>query len=994
MNCVLPVFRSSFSLLYGTAAPEEIVQALNRHGYPAFLLADKNNLYGCYDIYSAAMEIGIKPIIGVFLTTAIGELTLICQNHDGFKNLSRLVTEYQLHCPPSIEVIDRYKEHLICLADKMEHAEKLKRIFRHRFYIRIGYNRPAKKYHLAQKAGYRTAACPPVSFLQKSDYETHRLLRAIEGGYLLDNIPPSLTAGKEEYLKSKKWYNDFFESFPMAIDGSREIIDRSHLLFPERKNILPNIPINGNHLEKLKNDALTGLKKRVGNRSGFYFARLEYELSVIQKTGFVDYFLIVGDIVRHCRQQDIAAVGRGSAAGSLVSYSLGITQVDPVKENLYFERFLNEARSDCPDIDLDIDWRYRDNVLDYIYKKYGDKHVAMLATYTRFRPRLAIRETARALGFSPDEINILTRTLPRMIMGNRIDQFEAFPPETTGKPGQNRCREILQMAKRLTGLPRHLGIHAGGVVITPEPLTDSVPLERATEGLVVTQCDMYQAEKIGLVKIDILGQRGLAVIADCHREIRKLKGDNFNVPENDEKTFQLLRSGKTIGVFQIESPGLRALLRDLVPKELNDITLALALIRPGASESGMKKLFLQRFHGKEITTYPHRKLAGILKETFGVFIFQEQVILAAQKIAGFNLPESDLLRRAITKKRKKQEQRKLEKRFLDGARRNGVDRKTAASILKQLRQFASFGFCKAHATTYGFLALQSAYFKANYPAVFHTAVLRNGGGYYPSAVYVAEARRLGVPVMPPDLNHSKKHDALRGSRIYLGLKRIHNITRKVLDQIEQNRPFSGLADFISRVEISEHETEQLIRVGFFDSLETSRAKLFWMYRLSSHKGKHSRSDLFGDNVFIPEIKTLPSLKQINRYEIFMAEKNILKLSASFHPLTLFTGFKNADLNDIFNCPDKTAISISGWRADIKRIKTRSGRRMVFLTFETLDDTFEVILFPNTYVIYSKTIRSFRYLQVEGVLNREDGSPVIVAKKISPALTGLKEVQYI
>lgn len=331
---------------------------------------------------------------------------------------------------------------------------------------------------------------------------------------------------------------------------------------------------------------------------------------------------------------------------------------------------------------------------------------------------------------------------------------------------------------------------------------------------------------------------------------------------------------------------------------------------------------------------------------------------------------------------------------MDGAAQKGVDNKTAVKILKQLRQFASFGFCKAHAATYGFLALQSAYFKAHYPAIFITAVLRNGGGYYPSAVYVAEARRLGITVLPPDLNISEKYDSLHSHQIYLGLNRVRDITYEVLNQAEQNRPFSSLTEFISRVEISEHETEQLIRVGFFDSLERSRAKLFWMYRLSGHKGKRRKNDLFGSDVLAPKMKALPSLKQFNRYEIFKAEKDILKLTASFHPLTLFDNFKNVDLNNIYNQPDKSPVSISGWRADSKQIKTGSGRWMVFLTFETLDDTFEVILFPDTYILYSETIRSFRYLQVEGIPNREEGNPAIVAQKISPAPTGLKEVRYV
>lgn len=994
MNSVLPVCHSSFSLLYGTTPPEEIVLTASRKGYHAIALADRDNLYGCYDFYYAALEAGIRPIIGARLTTMYGQLILICQNHDGFKNLSRLVTDYQLNGKPSSEILHSYRANIICLSDMQPNADELAEIYKDNFYINIGGRGASAHYYQTLKAGLKPAASPPVGFLKKDHYETHRLLRAIEGGYLLSNLPVSSHASREEYLKETNRYDKFFRDYPAAITGTREIIEKANIVFPERKNILPDVRIDGNHFEKLRADVISGLRKKIPRPSGRYLSRLEYELSVIRRTGFVDYFLIVGEILNYCRRNDIAAVGRGSAAGSLVSYSLGITEVDPIEENLYFERFLNEARSDCPDIDLDIDWRRRDDVIDHIYDKYGREHVAMIATYTRFQPRLAARETAKARGIPPEEISRFVKMLPRINLGQLSLDEKLIPAQSRQKLDWEKFMPVLQDARKLAGLPRHLSIHAGGIVITPQPLTDYVPLERATKGITVTQCDMYQAEKIGLVKIDILGQRGLAVIADCQKAVSNIKGRNFTIPEKDEKTYGLLKSGKTIGVFQIESPGLRALLRDIQPTGPADITLALALIRPGASESGMKKIFLKRFHNLEKTEYPNPGLEEILKETFGVFIYQEQVILAAQKIAGFNLPASDILRRAITKKRLKGENLKLKKRFIDGARKNGINDTAIQSIYKQLGQFARFGFCKAHAATYGCLAYQSAYYKAHYPDLFMTAVLRNGGGYYPAVVYVSEARRLGVPVMPPDVNLSKSNDSLHGGKIYIGLGRIKDIEQKTIEQIEQLRPFGSLSDFLSRVKISDAEIKQLIRIGSFGSLEISRAKLFWQYRLAGHHDHWGKNDIFGGQVVIPGMKPMPQLQDFSRYEIFRAENEILRLNASFHPLTLFNNYRNTNPDDIYRMPDNSPVTLSGWRADIKRIKTKNGDWMIFITFDTLDDNFEVILFPDTYNRCSETVRNNRYLCIEGVTNHQDGRPAIVARRIYPAPTGIKEARRI
>ncbi|MEW5925450.1 MAG: PHP domain-containing protein, partial [Candidatus Zixiibacteriota bacterium] len=648
MNSVLPVCRSSFSLLYGTISPESLVETAAGYGYTALILADRNNLYGCYDFYLAARERGIKPIIAAELTTKAGNIILICENHDGFKNLSRLITRYQLDGAPGMNELKQYRGDLICIIRDISKPEELKDVYGNNLYAGLTADNPSKIERLARHYGLQTIACPMVNFIDKDDYKRHRLLRAIDGGYLLDNLPDDACARPDEYFQSPSDYEHFFEIFPKAVQNNHTLVERCNLIFPERKNILPDIKIDGDHAERLKHDALEGLHRRKPDLSGPYLARLEYELSVIQRTGFVDYFLIVGQIIDFCRREHIAAVGRGSAAGSLVSYSLGVTEVDPIEEKLYFERFLNEARSDCPDVDLDIDWRRRDEVLDFVYRTYGAEHVAMMASYIHFQPRLAIRECAKAFGHSPDEIERYTGQITAHPM-----EKSNFPerPTVRSHAEWERYRPVFEAARSIYGLPRHLGIHAGGIVITPDPITDYIPMERATKGINVTQCDMYQAEKIGLVKIDILGQRGLAVIADCYKAVREIRGEDFRIPENDSATYDVLRAGRTIGVFQIESPGMRAMLRDLKPEELNDITLALSLIRPGASESGMKKIFLDRFHDKIATVYPHKNLEEVLKETYGVFIYQEQVLLAAQKIAGFNLAASDLLRRAITKGR-------------------------------------------------------------------------------------------------------------------------------------------------------------------------------------------------------------------------------------------------------------------------------------------------------------------------------------------------------
>jgi DNA-directed DNA polymerase III PolC len=972
-------------------------------------LADNDNLYGVVDFADACREVGINPLIGVRLTTALGTLHLIAKNYEGYQNLCRLVTRRQLSGEVTQEELIQHADDLACLAGIKSPVDRLKEIYTSDLYLSLQGGEDRRVHDIIMHQDIAPVANPSVSFIDSAEYRLHLLLRAIDSGALLANLNGTPRDGANGFFPDNSVMQRRFAHLPKAIDNGVRLAESCRVVFPEHKNLLPDYPgYDGDKSEFLRRKVLDGLHGKKGTASGIYLARLDFELEVINRTGFTDYFLIVSEIVDHCRSIGIPAVGRGSAAGSLVAYSLSITQVDPVSEGLYFERFLNEARSDPPDVDLDIDWRRRDDVLEYVYQRYGHDRTAMIATYTRFRARMAVREVAKAMGLDPEEINRFSKRLPRVNPGEIVNAVNRLPRVSRTRIGIEQYRSILEDAARLDNFPRHLGIHPGGIVITPEPLTDYVALEESTKGLVVTQCDMYQAEKLGLVKIDILGQRGFAVIVDCLEDAQKVEGENFEVPEGDPATYKLLQSGKTIGVFQIESPGLRALLRDLRPEILNDITLALALIRPGASDSGMKKVFLDRHHGKETTTYPDSRLEDILEETHGVFIYQEQVLLCARAVAGFNLPSADLLRRAITKDRKGGKYKSLCRRFLDGAIKNGLPRKKAIDIFKLLSLFAGFGFCKAHAATYGYLAYQSAYFKAHYPARFMQGVLNNGGGYYPASVYISEARRLGVNIAPPDVNRSRAEESLDGDTMYIGLERVKGLERDTIDQILAERPFESFDDFLARVKLSVAEVESLIKVGAFDGIDADRHRLLWRLHLgqklvkgrqrprgeaSHEKIRANDGDMFSGRLIIPQAKHLPALPEVTPYEKFCHEREILGFSASCHPLQILPAYKN-EPSLPQNKPSGNA-AVSAWLVDIKRIRTREKKEaMVFLTFEDLEDTFEVVLFPEKYKEYAEMVRRYRFLRIEGEVNIDGGNIAIIADTLSPAPTGLAEKPYL
>ena len=704
--------------------------------------------------------------------------------------------------------------------------------------------------------------------------------------------------------------------------------------------------------------------------------RLTYELDIIIDMGYADYFLIVWDIVQWTKRRGIPTIGRGSAAGSLVSYLLDITPVDPIKHNLVFERFLNPDRKEPPDIDLDLCWKRRDDVLEYVYKRYGRDRVAMICTYNTYHMRGAIRDVARSMGLSEREIN---------------------------KIGENdsRYREIFDIAKLLIHQPRHMGIHAGGIVIAPDKITKYVPLQRSTKGPVVTQFDMHGVEKMGLVKIDLLGQRSLTVVAEMAEMLKKNYRTRFNphtLPELDEKAKLLIRTGLTMGIFQIESPGMRGLLKKLKVDSFEKITAASSVIRPGPADSGMLRHFIRRHHGQEKVETPHHSMGKILSETYGVMLYQEDVIKMAKAIAGWSLTESDKLRRSMSGKRVDEPFMEHRNRFIQDAVKNGVNVDAAIEVWRQMEAFSGYAFCKAHSAAYSVISVQGAWLKAHFPAEFLAAVMSNYGGFYHTSCYLEEARRMGIQILSPDVNLSEPNFTAQdrqGCWIRIGLLQVKGLTqvtiRKMVEKREE-RPFESLEDFCVRVKPSYREVETLVRVGAFDSSGYTRPQHLWRLKLIYEKIKHAEEVMFSGSVY--KMPTPVPLVDYPLEKKLRDELELMELTVGEHPLLIYRKALQAyskkvgrfvHARDMDRYIGKT-VRMVGWMITSRRVKTKRGEMMRFLSCEDLTGTFESVLFPVVYRKYAHLIRSRGPYIITGRVENDFGHTPVTVEKLT-ALAG-------
>jgi len=935
------------------------------------------------------------------------------------------------------------------------HLQQWKEIYGDRLYIEVQHLSPGdgrmlrEAQRLGRELGIPLVATNSVHFLKPEEHLHHRAVNAIRTGGLLTTVTSPEITTSEAWFKPAAEMQRLFPDHPELLRATLEIADRCNLELELGKTIFPEFPVPEgesafSYLWKL---SFEGAQKRYRPLRPAVLSRLTHELEVIEKLSLAPYFLLVWDIVEEARRRGIPAVARGSAASSMVTYCLGISCVCPLRWGLYFERFLNVQRGDCPDIDIDICGARRDELLDYVYARWGPEHVAMIGSFITMHARLAVREVAKVFGVPPGEVNHFTKRLPHRPVREILDAIQHLPEGRTLPVNDEPWKTILQVALRLDDAPRHLGIHPCGTVISARPLTHLVPLERATKGIVVTQYDMNSIEALGLIKMDLLGQRGLTTMALALDNIEKqevkevkeikevkdksgLAADGFTpcpkartidfaaIPENDPATCEVIAAGRTMGLFQIESPGMRGLLRTMKARTLEEMAAALALIRPGAAEYGSKELFLKRLRGQVPVVYPHESLKAILGDTLGVCIYQEQVMQIAQAVGSMSLAEADLVRRSAAKFSGQRERERLRGKFLKAAERMGLQGAEREEAWMMVEKFAGFGFCKAHAATYADISYRMTYLKTHHTAEFLAAMCSAGAGFYHVSAYVEEAKRWGIAVRLPSVNASRMEytaeDRVEGETkaLRIGLMqvkglRVETIVASVRAR-EAQGAFRSLEDFLARVPAERDEIAALIKCGAFDDVcGMTRPAMLWRWNLlqargwkpepsAARAGRKSAANGTTLRLRSGQAEVVPSqssekeaaagvlfaemeqedaigmaLREIDapdytREQKLRYEREILEVCVSGHPLDFLP--RNAETwSDELPGLHGKRVTLCGWVVTYRHVGTKNYRNMMFVTLEDQRGLFEVILFPDVYDKYGGLVYETRSMRVTGVV---------------------------
>jgi len=1001
LNC-----HSNYSLLEGANRINDLVLAATAMKCQALALTDTNALYGAVEFFRLAQSAGVKPIFGTEIISSNDRAVVLAKDMAGFGEVCRIITDRQLQDEFSLtERLKQCSDHVVIITPSQEmiHAIAQKRGNRDIYVELVRW--PSANWkpihdllNFSRAKGIPVAATNRVFFVQQGDWQVHRLLSAIRGNATVDNLPPGACVPQDAWMKTPREMARLFRDVPQAIINAGKIADRCNVSLPMGEVHFPpfSLPQGETPTSYLSRLARAGAKRFYSTPSTTVTRRLNYELKIINDLDFASYFLIVWDIVREAKARGIPTVGRGSAANSLVCRVLGITEVDPIEYNLYFERFLNPERKDFPDIDIDFPWNRRDEILDYVFEKYGRENVALISAHIHLRGRSALREVGKALGIAVHEIDHFVKRLPHHGDLSNLEELRETVPECRDLPLEDEpYKTMIALGKRIDGFPRHVSIHCGGIVICPFPITDRIPLQKTPKGFVVTQYDMYPVEDMGLLKIDLLAQKGVAVLADAIDDVENHYGIRIDFdridPTLDQKTVQRVREGKTIGCFYIESPGMRNLLKKLNVESFEMLTAASSIIRPGVSESGMMKAFIERHNGKEKVTYLHPKLEEILKDTFGVMIYQEDVIKVAHAIAGMSLGEADSLRKCMSKKRDWEDMNNYRERFLSGALNNGVPPDIAREIWRQIESFAGYAFCKAHSASFAVVSYQTAYLKAHYAAEFMAAVLSNHGGFYDTCGYVEEARRMGLTILPPHVNHSENRFtavSVNGSgkrnAIRVGLSQIKGLSHRSIESILQNRgngSYTSLRDFIYRVDIDASEVDSIIRCGALDNLGQSRPNHLWDVKLLyESKHKHLESDQKWIGELEPRVDySMPDIPEYNCREKVLAELECLDIAVSDHLLSLYD-IQQKELVHANTIPRNKGrlITLAGWLVNSKRTRTVKNQFMKFLMLEDSTETFEVTLFPKIYKRFGPLLFDRGPYLIRGRVEQEEQCYTITA----------------
>ena len=998
---------SYYSFLDGVPSPGQLAKAAAAHDMPSVALTDHHGLTGAVDFYLACRKQGVQPILGLELVLnhplGQGSYVFLAQDLQGWGNLCRISSLVQTdprRNPENGLAFDQLKEFsggLICLTGgrrgllqrlvsqgETEQAAgligELSETFPGRLYIEMQVHRPADRSMAARLAALGKTHNIPVTasnnvhFLDPGGRALHRLLVSMRLNIPVRSLTEDHVVPEGAYFASRQEMAERFSDWPEALQSTQEIAARCRLELPIGIPHYPelSLPDGKTAIEVLREKAFTGAVREYTQRTPEIDTRLEHELAIIDDRGYAPLFLIMAEILTYARLEGVPTASRGSASSSLVAHCLGITTPDPLAHNLYFERFLNPARKSPPDIDTDLCSIRRDKVLHHVYERYGESRVAMVATINRFRGRSALREVAKAHGMPPAEIKSLVDGLPYRGWGPRGRDDAAPYADLSGRYPQ--YRHIFRDAAAVLEFPRHLSVHPGGVVISPGALTDLVPLHLASKGLVITQFDLEAVQHMGLVKIDLLGTRGLSVLGDVAEQVWSWNRRDFAaplqvldaIPDDDPEAAALVESTQTIGCFQIESPGMRATLREVQARSPQDILVALALYRPGPMTGGLKDAFVRRHLGREKVQHLHPALSTLLADTYGVILYQEQVLRIASELAGLSLADADLLRRAMSHFDPGEQMHTLKSRFIAGAEaRHQVPPMVGEQIWELMAAFAGYGFPKAHAASYAQVAWQSAWCKAHYPAEFMAAVLANWGGYYRQRVYLNEARRLGLKLLPPHINHSISEFRVvypKGEPIlYMGLNQVRELTRRTQERILAERPFRSLDDFLTRVDPKPQEAENLVRCGGLDGLGIIPDMLG---RIRSGGWRHAQPFLFD----MPEAASGHTAWTIS--DRVAAQQEVLGTPVDVHPLQLLPAGLISQIAPVsaFDAGLKIGekVRVLGLRQTLQRF-FHEGEASYVLELEDLSGVIPVVLTREQRNRYEAVLNSRKPLLIEGVM---------------------------
>ncbi|NLK07746.1 MAG: DNA polymerase III subunit alpha [Firmicutes bacterium] len=1051
---------SPFSFLDGASPLEDLVHQAAEFNLPALAITDHNNVSAAVRFYNLAVDAGIKPIQGAELTLENSHhLIVLAQNPQGYANLCRLLTEaYQkggrLDPRISIDTLEKYRDHLIFLSGcrrgeipslvlkgEFVQAKQVAQFYSElagqgNFYMELIFDflpytaeLNSALADLAQELGLPIVATNNVHYSRKEHFPLHDTLTCIRTATKIHDVHVERRLNAENYLKSPQEMARLFADYPSAVEAAKEIASRCRPALDLKRRLFPAFPTPKNQPPQayLKKLTYQGAKERYGTITPQIRQRLEHELAIITALQVEDYFLVMWDIASFARKQGIRYAGRGSAADSAVVYCLKITEVDAVARGLLFERFLSLERAQKPDIDIDFDARYRDYVAQYVYNKYGDEHVASVCTFNTFRARSALRDFGKALGFPAEEIDQLAKRFPHIPADAIQKAIGRFPELKKSTLPFWRYQQLFELCRQAAGFPRFIGTHLGGLVICSQPLETVTPLQPAAKGVLITQFDKHDVEALGLIKLDLLSLRTLSAVEDTVKSINETKSDDVpyehnehpdgrcsafsydKIPLDDDLTYKRLNTGKTIGAFQLESPAQRALQARLNASNIEDIVASVALIRPGPIQGDMVEPFIARRHGQEAPTYIHPALEPILAKTYGVVLYQEQVIEIATAVAGFTPGESDRLRRVMTSFRSQEEMDAIGREFVSKAIAKGVEPEIAKTIFSYILGYAGYGFCEAHAAAFGDTAYKTSYLLEHYPAHFYAAILNNQPmGFYPPNTICLEARRRNIPILPLDINISGREFAVEkidldkprqnqlecqsqlGIRV--PLSQTAGMDQASLEQILNNRrrfgPYKSLADFYQRTQSAVDIVTNLILGGAFERLHSNRRQLLWdLKKIRTMYNHQNQTSLFSfdSQLLLDGEEKQYQVTDFSDKEKFLQEYASLGIGIDTHLMAFFrkklTSRRVLSSLDLEGTPAGHTVSAAGIVIRPHRPPTKSGRTVVFLTLEDEFGMIDVTIFENIYKRYGHIIFTEPALLVRGKLEQRGNAKSITARKI-------------